>query len=662
MGIQCLFTWGIGLIVSKHDRQRITGSMSCADVHAKPDLLLKSELISGSCIANVTLSRNDDPPQTVGLHVAFSADCPHIHVESWHFGIATPFETSVHAFDPTGFGAVKSTKFNAWYPAMQFSALFGGAGCTYLGIHDGRAFPKTFNFDGNHTVQAEYLGSSEMESLYSLPFRIQVIDDKCTWTDVADIYKSFAVGTEWYRRGLTVHMSRPEWMYSIPLWINTHWQTVDIFEKTGGKPETVLQRVKLFKELVGDIPMFLHWYEWDMLGYEDSDYTQCSPGSVCGFDSHYPEYFPARTGFVDAVAELAGMNVHTIPYINGRIFDQSLERWEDPRVQAAAVRGKSQQFVIEEYGNKVKFAAMCPKTQFWQQSIADIAQGVIDTAPLSGIYIDQISAASPLHCYNKNHSHAHGGGSSWGSGYNDMLRKVREQVGESKLVVTESNAEQYIGSVDTFLSLIAMFDIDHLVPAFQYVYPGGVFASAGAEFYTSDVSNNDGLWFMKKLTKQFMLGSQLGWFSLGGRDTQVPPMDMVDVLLKPAHRELVDALKRLIHARMDRSVWRFFAYGGLVMDINGDGSVWADSQGAMIILCNPKPVGISIDLVLNLSDKIRADVVDMHEYDGGEWILVRTGVHTDDIRAGFNVEARSCALSRLDASSTANLIPEVTAI
>ena len=47
----------------------------------------------------------------------------------------------------------------------------------------------------------------------------------------------------------------------------------------------------------------LHWYEWDQLGY-GSNYTNCTSEVSCGFDTHYPEYFPVRKGFNESVKKM----------------------------------------------------------------------------------------------------------------------------------------------------------------------------------------------------------------------------------------------------------------------------------------------------------------------------------------------------------------------
>ena len=97
----------------------------------------------------------------------------------------------------------------------------------------------------------------------------------------------------------------PSWAFDMTTWINTHWQDNDIFNITGGDPEVVYNRVKAISERfgLGKNQLGLHWYEWDTLGYvKGSNYSNCSSEITCGFDTHYPEYFPVRSKF----QEIAG--------------------------------------------------------------------------------------------------------------------------------------------------------------------------------------------------------------------------------------------------------------------------------------------------------------------------------------------------------------------
>lgn len=75
--------------------------------------------------------------------------------------------------------------------------------------------------------------------------------------------------------------------------------------------------------------MGLHYYEWDLLGYElGSNYTNCTSEVSCGFDTHYPEYLPARLGFTESVKKMKESGIRVAPYINGRLFDKGTETWD----------------------------------------------------------------------------------------------------------------------------------------------------------------------------------------------------------------------------------------------------------------------------------------------------------------------------------------------
>ena len=75
-------------------------------------------------------------------------------------------------------------------------------------------------------------------------------------------------------------------------------------------------------------------------------------------------------------------------------------------------------------------------------------------------------------------------------------------------IVTESNAEAYMGSLHGYLTLEAfsMSDAgdDKLVPAFQSVY-GGFYTAFGRMFFRSDFANS-GHVFAAKLASQFING------------------------------------------------------------------------------------------------------------------------------------------------------------
>ena len=69
-----------------------------------------------------------------------------------------------------------------------------------------------------------------------------------------------------------------------------------------------MSRLNLEKESLG---LFL--YNWDYLGYNTNttNSTECEPQinvmdkkSPCGFDTHYPEFLPARSGFDESLKSI----------------------------------------------------------------------------------------------------------------------------------------------------------------------------------------------------------------------------------------------------------------------------------------------------------------------------------------------------------------------
>jgi len=96
----------------------------------------------------------------------------------------------------------------------------------------------------------------------------------------------------------------PQWSYNITTWVNSQ-DPID--------PYDVLQNTVNVQNILGldKDALALHWYEWDTLGNQQISFPEnnhCentttnfnfdkSLGRVCGFDTHYPEYFPVRVGF-----------------------------------------------------------------------------------------------------------------------------------------------------------------------------------------------------------------------------------------------------------------------------------------------------------------------------------------------------------------------------
>ena len=187
-----------------------------------------------------------------------------------------------------------------------------------------------------------------------------------------------------------------------------------------------------------------------------------------------------------------------------------------------------------------------------------------------GVYIDQIAAAGPRPCFDSSHDHPLGGGDHWVTGYAKMLERIQD-VAPKKMILTESNAEPFMSGVDIFLTLVGYASGDLpgsknsdsvMVPSFQSIY-GGYAITMGAEFYRTDFDYPDV--FAAKLAAQFVFGSILGWFSLGGRTDVSGSMRLYELLMSPTYDDEVFYLKRLALAR--QAAREFMIYGRAGRDI-----------------------------------------------------------------------------------------------
>jgi hypothetical protein len=331
----------------------------------------------------------------------------------------------------------------------------------------------------------------------------------------------------------------PQWGQDLTVWVNSHWQELDIFNITGGDGTVVTERMQNIVKRFGNPEegIGLHWYEWDALGYApSSNYTDCLAYSyfpdqdTCGFDTHYPEYDQVREGFAHGVRSLQDLGVRVVPYLNARIFDQSTDTWVEEdgylcsaKKSPAAFSSDDLSTYNESYGSHAVFAVSCPATEYWQGKVCDAVNHVVKVYGVDGVYLDQIAAAGPRNCFDDTHHHTIGGGDYWVRGYTELLDRCRQSLTTSRLLLTESNSESFMNGINIYLSLVAfmgpIIGPSRIVPVFPAVY-GGYYLSMGSIFYQEDLTRNPDS-FSAKIAQQFSFGAQLGWFSLGGRDNQV---------------------------------------------------------------------------------------------------------------------------------------------
>ncbi len=313
------------------------------------------------------------------------------------------------------------------------------------------------------------------------------------WFDAAMIYKDWArQNARWWPR-LTAHgrEDTPLWMRELSAWV-----------MTGGAPAGCVPAVTRFREAI-QMPIGFHWYNWHQIP----------------FDNDYPHYFPTKTNFAAAVAELQRAGVFVMPYINGRLWDTHDRGAEDATFTSlalpAATKQEDGQPFVEIYGSKetngepVRLAVMCPTTRLWQDKVQAIVLRLLREEGTRGVYIDQIAAAPPTLCMDASHGHPLGGGHWWASGYWDLLDGIRRQMPSDCMLTSECNAEPFIRWFDGYLTWHWQFDAQ--VPVFPAIYGGTIqmFGRAYRGGATRDLA------LRMKAGQQLVFGEQIGWFDPG---------------------------------------------------------------------------------------------------------------------------------------------------
>jgi hypothetical protein len=139
----------------------------------------------------------------------------------------------------------------------------------------------------------------------------------------------------------------------------------------------------------------------------------------------------------------------------------------------------------------------------------DLVDRLFGEVGVSGVYIDQISAAAPELCMDKSHGHPVGGGHWWNEGYWKMLAYARKAKPADRFLTTECNAETFTSSFDGFLTW--HWQIEGMVPAFPAVYVGAI-QMFGRAWGAGSWPTRD-LAIRMKLGQELVYGEQLGWIT-----------------------------------------------------------------------------------------------------------------------------------------------------
>jgi len=427
--------------------------------------------------------------------------------------------------------------YEATYPsmiaAMQFVAFYGGGHGLYIGTHDPEANHKVYSAKGaesgatfavaNWPRLAEKGGGT-----YELPYEAVVGVFDGDWYDAAQLYREWALTAPWSKAGPVSKRPIPGWVKDTDLWLRVETQMDDMMG--------LCKQARAYF----DVPTSLHWYRWHEIPY----------------DTLYPDYFPAKSGFVDQIKTLQSEGFHVMPYINGRIVDPNSKGWNEEGLSKSAARNEKGEPYTEVYGSKVPLNAMCPYTKAWQDKVASLVDRLTHECGVDGVYIDQIGCAWAYRCYDKSHGHPLGGGHFWVDGYRKMLDGVRAKLPEGRMITTEENIECFIDYFDALLLVNTPCASDRqVIPLFPAVYSGRTITFGFQYIAADDVKKSAP--FRAKMAREFAFGAQIGWVR-------------VDEIMAPGAEKEREFLRNLARCRSHGH--KFLRDGRLlgIVDVGGD--------------------------------------------------------------------------------------------
>ena len=385
----------------------------------------------------------------------------------------------------------RTCSYHGSYPShnavLQMAALDLGSCGLYLACHDPLAQQKEITLRGDagkllfaFTHYPKPLCSPGAGWVQSYP--VVTSPYLGSWTSAALKYGLWVHSTPWMRSGdVARRHTTPNWLKQTALWCCTF-----------GSPEEVVPKVLSFARYFG-VPTAFHWYGWHQIP----------------FDDHYPEYFPAKPGFKEAVKQLQEAGIHVMPYINGRIVDARTDTWKREGLSRFTAKDENGKEYIEVYGSKVPLTVMCPATPHWQDKVADIVAELVGEYGVDAVYIDQVASAPAKPCLDPTHPHPPGGGEVWTQGYRDMLNGVRRRISalnRQAVLTTEDAAEPWSDLFDAFL--MCNSTMGGLVPLYPLVYSGRTLYF-GRYFFAEDYQTPGA--FATKAAQMFVWGAQLGW-------------------------------------------------------------------------------------------------------------------------------------------------------
>jgi len=344
--------------------------------------------------------------------------------------------------------------------SMPFAAYYNQDYGVYLAFHDPDAALKNLviqqennyvKYYGLHSIPDQTKAGNDWE----LPgvFVLELYQGE--WFEATMIYKNWVTNNATYfPQESAERNARQQAMGTVDVWGMAN----PYLTRTVDETETDINDfIHIFPD---NIRVGIHWYKWYNYYHDDN----------------YPEIFPERDGFADAVQRIQQSGTLVMPYMNGMLYDTDLASYPTLGEPYAAKDINGDIFPIDfgdsEPGATVStFAFMCPSQTPWQDILVDSALQIVNRLDTKAVYVDMLAWAGGKECMDETHGHPLASGHWWQDSYVEFLTRMHDNFEEPERFITVEGATDNLSNViDGFL--VSAWQDNNLVPAFQSIYTG----------------------------------------------------------------------------------------------------------------------------------------------------------------------------------------------
>ena len=362
-------------------------------------------------------------------------------------------------------------------PVQTLAFMLDGAGLQFTTL-DGKAQSKTFNTRKLNLKIGYKCPDEGCPGAANAPdYAIETAAFEGDWWAAAKRYRKWALKQQWTSKGPL--KDRKDFCKKIG---NVgYWQVYG--------EESLREHFSKLAELLPDVPLGCHLYKWHRWPFDEN--------------INFPEMFPARDGIKEDVAWMKENGIFCMPYINGSIWDDDQADFKD--ALPGTCKKPDGSFYPYVCGKGNVLARMCPTSEIWKKTMAELAKRLFEELDVDGVYLDQVSCSFPHPCHDASHGHKLGGGGFWTQGYRELMKPIREDAAKRGGGFTsECAAEPYMDSFDAFLTWAGNDPKD--VPLLPVVYSGYALYFGCAQSRKDSFDS-----YCALQARMFLWGIQLGW-------------------------------------------------------------------------------------------------------------------------------------------------------